>query len=258
MKDLVDDLGETGIVLNSAAPMKCSMGTPCDDDEYTFWNWQKDMLDEIEAGVRREGLWFMQDKESIDMWNNGIGCGHDDLVVYDRTGRVSDYFPSENTFTKLAESGVAEEVRIMERIIDSPYDPPHSSLLTPLLLPQKNITFVQQDLLTEEGYENVKNAVVHARQWNDKWCKIPPSGEPHGQSISDMDATEAKEGLLFVAFIVFVFAVAIAIGRHFVHKRDNDNGRWTKLNDVEDGGEEDFEMRKLGRREEEEDVFDEW
>ena len=72
MKDLVDDLGETGIVLNSAAPMKCSMGTPCDDDEYTFWNWQKDMLDEIEAGVRREGLWFMQDKESIDMWNNGI------------------------------------------------------------------------------------------------------------------------------------------------------------------------------------------
>lgn len=112
MKDLVDDLGETGIVLNSAAPMKCSMGTPCEDDEYTFWNWQKDMLDEIEAGVRREGLWFMQDKESIDMWNNGIGCGHDDLVVYDRTGRVSDYFPSENTFTKLAESGVAEEVRI--------------------------------------------------------------------------------------------------------------------------------------------------
>ncbi|GMI23841.1 hypothetical protein TrCOL_g4455 [Triparma columacea] len=211
--------------------MKCSMGTPCEDDEYTFWNWQKDMLDEVEAGVRREGLWFMQDKESIDMWNNGIGCGHDDLVVYDRTGRVSDYFPSENTFTKLAESGVAEE---------------------------KNITFVQQDLLTEEGYENVKNAVVHARQWNDKWCKIPPSGEPHGQSISDMDATEAKEGLLFVAFIVFVFAVAIAIGRHFVHKRDNNNRRWTKLNDAEDGGEEDFEMRKLGRREEEEDVFDEW
>ncbi|GMI05608.1 hypothetical protein TrRE_jg7039 [Triparma retinervis] len=224
--------------------MKCSMGTPCDVEEYTFWNWQKDMLHEVEAGVRREGLWFLQDEESIDMWNNGLGCGHDDLLVFDKTGRVSDYFPSENSYGKLEKDGVAEE---------------------------KNITFVEQDLLTEEGYANVKNAVVRAGGRNDKWCKIPPSGDTHGQSPSDMDDTEAKEGLLFVAFIVFVFGVAIAIGRHFVHKEDKGNGRWTKLRDVEDG-EEDFELGKLRvrqhestdpREEEEEeggeeDVFDEW
>jgi len=45
------------------------------------------MIDEVESSVRSEGLWFMQDVEDVDMWNKGLGCGHDDILIYDRKGR---------------------------------------------------------------------------------------------------------------------------------------------------------------------------
>jgi len=232
------------------------MGVPCDSDEYTFWRWQKDMIDEIEAGVRREGLWFMQDNK-VDMWNKGIGCGHDDLIVYDQTGRVSSYLPSNMTYQTFKGSGEFEE---------------------------RNITYVNQDLLTDEGYSNVRNAVIHAGEWTSDWCKVKYTPGHSNNPFDDVHETLAEEGLLVAFMTVVIICCAVAVGRHFIRNEEANNRRWTKLADDEETALEteqmNFELAKLGIRHDmsknlegrvdnvddddndvddlKEDVFDEW
>lgn len=124
---------------------------------------------------------------------------------------------------------------------------------------KNNITFVEQDLDTDEGYDNVKEAVLYAMtDWNALWCHIPSPDHIAGQNLEDMDWTDAEEGALFVVAMMFVFVFAVIVGKYFIKKEDERAGRWTKLGD-EDGDEDDgddefgememnFELQKLGIR----------
>jgi hypothetical protein len=78
-----------GIGLNNKLPMACAMSTVCDpfDSKLMFQNWQKPLISAA------PDLYVVQDMANINLWDE-IGCGHDDLLIYDGRGRVFSYLPS--------------------------------------------------------------------------------------------------------------------------------------------------------------------
>jgi len=90
-----------GAVLNYRLPMSCSMSTACpaSDPRLTYGKWQKGI---VEAAP---DLTFFQDTPSVDAWDRLYGCGHDDLIVYDRSRTVAEYLPSNATRMSL---GIAD------------------------------------------------------------------------------------------------------------------------------------------------------
>ena len=69
--------------------MACAMSTVCDptDSKLMFQNWQKPLISAA------PDLYVVQDMANINLWDE-IGCGHDDLLIYDGRGRVFSYLPS--------------------------------------------------------------------------------------------------------------------------------------------------------------------
>ena len=89
MEDLVTESGGVmGVALNNMLPMDCSMSTVCEegDSKLTYKNWQKPLVDSAPS------LHVLQDLDRVNMWDE-VGCGHDDLVIYDAKGRVYQYLP---------------------------------------------------------------------------------------------------------------------------------------------------------------------
>jgi hypothetical protein len=130
----------TAVVLSAKLPMKCIMSTICPDNstKLLYNNWQKPLLEGLLAPHNR--IWIMQDDEETDIWNNGFGCGHDDILVYDRFGRLFEYFPS----VKTGQDEFSKE----------------------------------QDLITAEGYQNVMQSIVRATHVSVHECPIASSS--HG------------------------------------------------------------------------------
>ena len=215
-QDLADSLGAAGVVLNNKLPMKCAV-SPCEfDHDLTFWNWQRAIIDAITNSHERKSMLIFQDEEAHDVWSNEVGCGHDDLIVFDWTGKIYKYLPTKENYEELANQGKAD-----------------------------NVTFVEQDLLTQEGYENVERAVREAQMWEKSWCK--PKHKHSGSSVAgggqySKDNTSAIEGLLFIMFAFIFIVCAGAAGKKCINERDEAGPKFKPLTNEDDDDDFDFDV----------------
>jgi hypothetical protein len=139
--------------------MKCDMGVECEEDDArrTYGQWQKGFA----AGS--PNITMMQDTAARDAWNSDFGCGHDDLIVYDRFRTVAQYLPSQ----------------LSRAALDLPVD-----------------DWLEIDLKTEEGKANVKAALLRASEIDsDQRCRKPNPGH-----ITGDHNPEVLAGIAFAAF----------------------------------------------------------
>jgi len=118
-----------GIGLNAQLPMACSMSTICspDDPKLTFEKWQKPLISSA------PDLYVVQDTANTNLWDE-IGCGHDDLLIYDQMGRVHSYLPSKGSFDMINNTDITGD------------------------------EFIEQDIRNPVGYANVLHRLKEAKE----------------------------------------------------------------------------------------------
>lgn len=220
MEEVVAESGSSmGVALNFMLPMDCSMGTPCEegDEKLTFARWQRPL---VEAAPT---LYVMQDMDGVGMVD-AVGCGHDDLVVYDSKGRVFEYLPSRMTFNSLVAAGQ-----------------------------NKTATFLEQDMKTPEGYANVIGALEAAKGAGQEGrCHVAPhddaeAGVPRHGDPDDLDAGILAAVIIgLVIFFVCAYRVAVSMARR---REINKMYNFTKVMDEDDDddlGIDEIELGGLG------------
>ena len=82
-------------ILNYKSPGECvTPGQPpcaAGDERLAEANWQGRMASAA------PGLTIWQDTEDANVWDDGFGAAHDDLMIYDREGRLFTWLGSEST-----------------------------------------------------------------------------------------------------------------------------------------------------------------
>ena len=222
MEEVVAESGSSmGVALNFMLPMDCSMGTACEegDEKLTFLRWQRPLVESAPT------LYVMQDVEGAGVID-AVGCGHDDLVVYDSKGRVYEYLPSRMTFNSLVAAGQ-----------------------------NKTATFLEQDMKFPEGYANVIGVLEAAKGAGDEGrCHVPTPDNDHEAGVpphggpDDLDAgTLAAVIIGLVIFFVCAYRVTVRMARR---REINQMYRFAKVMDEEedddDLGIDEIELGGLG------------
>jgi len=211
-----EELGDTkflAVVINNRDPMSCMMGS-CTEEERLYENWQQPL---------REGagnLTVIQDGVRNNAWNM-FGCGHDDLLVYDKEGRLFRWLPSR---------GSAGNV--------DGYDFDN---------------FMEQNLMLKEGRDNLERTLRDAAAFDPKRC-YDESHEKFHQVAEERTAFIMKGEYVYgTALLIFCFGV-MYLGYKYSEKlttafnnRSGGGGvKFMRLNSEEEG--EDDYTRQRGKK----------
>lgn len=94
--------------LNNAVPIQCVDYGLCDPADITQEDWQ----DALSKGTPTAPLF--QDTKEKDVWNKLLGGTHDDILVYDRFGKVFSYnnkaFPEQDVANEQGYAAVKQAV----------------------------------------------------------------------------------------------------------------------------------------------------